>query len=57
MDPSVFLVLAVHKVAAAAELAIAAEAGEEADADPLAHCPALDTGTDAADDLVTGTRG
>jgi hypothetical protein len=57
MNPGVLLVPAVHEVAAAAELAVAAGAAEEPDAHALTDRPALDTRTkrfDPADNLVTG---
>src|SRR6516162_2518440 len=57
MNPRVFLVLTVHKVAAAAKFAITARAGEKADADPLADLPTANAGShrvNAPDDLVAG---
>src|SRR5262249_43258437 len=57
MNSRVFLVLTVHKVAAAAKFAIPARAGEEADADPLADLPTANAGShrvNAPDDLVAG---
>src|SRR5215510_13282939 len=55
MNSRVFLVLTVHKVAAAAKFAITARAGEKADADPLADLPTANAGShrvNAPDDLV-----
>src|SRR5215510_12301353 len=57
MNSRVFLVLTVHKVAAAAKFAITARAGEKADADPLADLPTANAGShrvNAPDDLVAG---
>src|SRR5262252_5829720 len=57
MDSRVFLVLTVHKVAAAAKFAIATRASEEADADPLTDLPTANAGSyrvNAPDDLVAG---
>src|SRR5262249_40678829 len=57
MNSRVFLVLAVHKVAAAAKFAITARASEKADADPLADLPTATAGSygvNAPDDLVAG---
>ena len=57
MNSRVFLVLTVHKVAAAAKLAITARAGEKANADPLADLPTANAGShrvNAPDDLVAG---
>src|SRR6516162_4836326 len=55
MNSGVFLVLTVHKVAAAAKFAITARAGEKADADPLADLPTANARShpvNAPDDLV-----
>src|SRR6516162_7706921 len=55
MNATIFLVPAVHEIAAAAELAIAAGAAEKPNPNALTDCPALDAGTkriDAADDLM-----
>jgi hypothetical protein len=55
VDAGLFLIPAVHEVAAAAEPTIAAEAAEKPDTDPLPHCPTLNAWTeriDATDDLV-----
>src|SRR5262249_6140928 len=55
MNAGIFLVPAVHEIAIAAELAIAARAPEEPDAHPLPNRPALDPGTkrvDPPDELV-----
>src|SRR5215471_14734341 len=57
MNSRIFLVLTVHKIAAAAKFAITARAGEKADADPLADLPTANTGShrvNAPDDLVAG---
>src|SRR5262245_53047804 len=57
MNSRIFLVLAVHKVAAAAKIAITARASEKADADPLANLPTANAGSyrvNAPDDLVAG---
>src|SRR5215467_6337279 len=57
MNSRVFLVLTVHKVAAAAKFAITARASEKADADPLADLPTANAGShrvNAPDDLVAG---
>jgi hypothetical protein len=57
MNSRVFLVLTVHKVAAAAKLAITARASEKTDADPLADLPTATAGShrvNAPDDLVAG---
>jgi hypothetical protein len=43
MNAGIFLVPAVHEVAAAAEFAIAAVTAEKPDANPLTNCPTLDT--------------
>jgi hypothetical protein len=54
MNAAIFLVPAVHEVAVAAELAIAAGAAEKPDPNALTDRPTLDAGTkriDAADDL------
>src|SRR6516165_2838080 len=56
MNARIFLVPAVHEIAFAAELAIAATAAEKPDPNALTDRPALDAGTkriDAADDLMT----
>ena len=56
MNAGVFLVPAVHEVAVATKLAIAAGATEKPDSHALADRPALDTRTkriDPADNLVT----
>ena len=50
-----FLVLTVHEVAIAAELAVTAGAGKESNPHPLADRPTLNTGTeriDPSDDLM-----
>src|SRR5215472_8580269 len=55
MDAAIFLVPAVHEIAVAAELAIAARAAEKPNPNALTDRPALDAGTkriDAADDLM-----
>src|SRR5215467_16331990 len=55
MNAAIFLVPAVHEIAIAAELAIAARAAEKPDPNALTDRPALDSGTkriDAADDLM-----
>src|SRR6516225_2173309 len=55
INTGIFLVPAVHEVAVAAELTIAARAAEKPDTHALTDRPALDTGTkriDAADDLM-----
>src|SRR5215831_13003984 len=55
MNAAIFLVPAVHEIAIAAELAIAARAAEKPDPNALTDHPALDAGTkriDAADDLM-----
>src|SRR5215475_10423314 len=55
MNAGIFLVPAVHEIAIAAELAIAARAAEEPDAHSLPNRPALDPGTkrvDSPDELV-----
>src|SRR5215469_7926054 len=57
MNSRVFLILTVHKVAAAAKFAITARAGEKADADPLADLPTANAGSHSVntpDDLVAG---
>src|SRR5262249_29253329 len=57
MNSCVFLVPTVHKVAPAAKFAIAARAGEKADADPLADLPTANAGSyrvNAPNDLVAG---
>ena len=57
MNAGVFLVPAVHEVAVAAELAVAAGATEKPDTHALTDRPALDTVAkciDPADDLVSG---
>ena len=57
MNSRVFLVLIVHKVAAAAKFAITARASEKADADPLADLPTTNAGShpvNSPDDLVAG---
>ena len=57
MNSRVFLVLSVHKVAAAANFAITARTSEKADADPLADLPTANAGShrvNAPDDLVAG---
>jgi hypothetical protein len=55
MNAAKFLVPAVHEIAAAAELAIAARAAEKPNSNALTDRPALNAGTkriDAADDLM-----
>jgi hypothetical protein len=55
MNAGIFLVSAVHEIAIAAELAIAARAGEKPDTHALTDRPSLDTGTkgiDSPDDLM-----
>src|SRR5215472_17162076 len=55
MNAAIFLVPAVHEIAIAAELTIAARAAEKPDPNALTDHPALDAGTkciDAADDLM-----
>jgi hypothetical protein len=55
MNAGIFLVPTVHKIAIAAELAIAARTPEEPDAHALTDRPALDAGTkrvDSPDELV-----
>jgi hypothetical protein len=55
MNAGIFLVPAVHKIAIAAKLAIAARAGEKADTHALSNRPALDAGTkriDPPDDFM-----
>ena len=55
MNAGIFLVPAVHEIAIAAELAIAARAAEKPDPHALTDRPALDTGTkriDPADDFM-----
>src|ERR1700738_1605235 len=55
MNAGIFLVTAVHYVATAAEVAIAASAAEKPDTHALTDRPALDTGTkriDPPDDLM-----
>ena len=55
MNAGLFLIPAVHEVAAATELTIAAEAGEKPDTNPLTRCPTLNARTErieATDDLV-----
>jgi hypothetical protein len=55
MNSGIFLVPAVHEIAVAAELAIAAIPAEKPDPHPLTDHPALDTGTkriDPPDDLM-----
>src|SRR5215472_6111379 len=57
MNSRIFLVLTVHKVAAAAKFAITARAGKKADADPLADLPTADARShrvNVPDDLVAG---
>src|SRR5262249_8976406 len=57
MNAGKFLVAAVHEIAIAAELAIAARAAEKPDTHALTDGPALDTGTkriDPPDDLMAG---
>ena len=57
MNAGIFLVPAVHEIAVAAELAIAAGAAEKPDTHALTDRPALDTGAkriDPPDDLVAG---
>jgi hypothetical protein len=49
MNAGVFLVPAVHEIAIAAELAIAARAAQKADTHTLTERPALDTGTERVD--------
>src|SRR5215831_1754730 len=49
MNAGILLVPAVHEIAIAAELAIAARAPEEPDAHALPNRPALDTGTKRVD--------
>src|SRR5262249_36233423 len=56
MNAGIFLVPAVHEIATAAELAIAARAAQKPDAHALTGRPALDTGTkrvDPPDELMT----
>ena len=55
MNAGIFLVLAVHEIAIAAELAIATRATEKANTHPLTDRPALNTGTkgiDSPDDFM-----
>ena len=57
MNSRVFLVLTVHKVAAAAKFAITARASKKTDADPLADLPTANAGShrvNAPDDLLAG---
>src|SRR6516164_1788493 len=57
MNSRVFLVLTVHKVAAAAKFAITARASKKTDADPLADLPTANAGShrvNTPDDLVAG---
>src|SRR6516162_9106873 len=57
MNAAIFLVLAVHEIAIAAELAIAAGPCKKPYTHPLTNRPALDAGTkgiDPPNDLVTG---
>src|SRR5262249_21630262 len=49
MNAGIFLVPAVHEIAIAAELAIAARAAEEPDTHALPNRPALDAGTNRID--------
>jgi hypothetical protein len=49
MNAGIFLVPAVHEIAIAAELAIAARAAEKPDTHALTDRPALDTGTKRID--------
>src|SRR5262249_50410465 len=49
MNAGIFLVPAVHEIAIAAELAIAARAAEKPDAHALTERPALDSGTKRID--------
>jgi len=60
MNARIFLVPTVHEIAIAAELAIAAKAGEKSDANALTQRPALDAETKSIDASTTscpGTRG
>src|SRR6516162_6641129 len=55
MNAGIFLVPAVHEIAAAAEFAITTRAAKESDPHPLTDSPALDAGTkgiDAPDHFV-----
>jgi len=49
MNAGIFLVPTVHEIAIAAELAIAAKAGEKSDANALTQRPALDAETKSID--------
>src|SRR5215510_15557504 len=49
MNAGVFLILAVHKVTAAAKHAVAARAPKKSNAYPLTDGPTLDTGTQLVD--------
>jgi hypothetical protein len=49
MNAGVFLVLTVHEITTAAELAIAARTAEKSDTHTLSNRPALDTGTKRID--------